>query len=88
MNIPRTVLVLSSAVFAVLGGVFTILPDRMAALVDISLTSDVARTDLMATYGGFELGFAAFLAMCATQAALDRYAGSNGVFCNRYGGTA
>ena len=44
----------------------------MASLADISLPSATARVDFMATYGGFQLGFAVFLGWCAGRAQLIR----------------
>ena len=41
----------------------------MARFVDISLPSVTAKIDFAATYGGFELGFGAFLLLCFRRAA-------------------
>jgi hypothetical protein len=68
---PRAILLMSALVFAALGFSFTAFTQPMARLVEIDLRSDVARTDLAATYGGFELGFAVFLAICATRPGKD-----------------
>jgi hypothetical protein len=67
--VPRAILLLSALVFAAIGFSFTFFTRPMAQLVEIHLATDVARTDFTATYGGFALGFAVFLATCATQAA-------------------
>ena len=66
---PRAILLLSALVFAAIGFSFTFFTVRMAQVVEIQLATDVARTDFAATYGGFALGFAVFLAMCTTQKA-------------------
>jgi hypothetical protein len=39
----------------------------MATLIEIGLPSATARVDFAATYGGFELGFGAFLLLCARR---------------------
>lgn len=65
---PQAVLALSALTFAGFGLAFTLLPARMAGFVDIALPSGVARTDFRATYGGFELGLAAFLVWCLADA--------------------
>jgi hypothetical protein len=64
---PRAILRLSALVFAALGLSFTFMTRFMAEIVEIQLDSDLARTDFAATYGGFELGFAVFLAICSTR---------------------
>ena len=61
---PRVILWLSLLVFAGFGCAFALFPRSMAATVDIQLPTDTATTDFVATYGGFELGFAAFLFLC------------------------
>jgi hypothetical protein len=39
----------------------------MAGYVDIQLPTSMAKTDLRATYGGFEWGFGLFLLYCALK---------------------
>ena len=68
----RGILLLSALLFAGFGAAFTLFPHRLAATVGIQLTTSVARTDFAATYGGFELGFAVFLAICASRPAWVR----------------
>lgn len=63
------VLGLMAAAFAGFGVAFTVAPDGMAATIDIALPTDAARIDFVATYGGFEIGFAIFLAICTRRAA-------------------
>lgn len=65
MRVERTILVLAALTFAGFGAAFALFTSGMAALVDIDLRTDTARTDFAATYGGFELGFAAFLLLAA-----------------------
>jgi hypothetical protein len=72
MHLPRVVLWLSAVSFAGFGTAFTLFPVRMAALVEIELPTDTARTDLVATYGGFELGVAFFLWLCTRDDARVR----------------
>ena len=62
--LARAILLLCALAFAGFGVAFTSFAEPMARTVDIELATDVARTDFIATYGGFELGFAAFLLLC------------------------
>jgi hypothetical protein len=66
--IPRIVLTLAAVAFAAFGAAFAALPHRLAALVDIQLPTHTATTDFIATYGGFQIGFAVFLAFCLLRA--------------------
>jgi hypothetical protein len=50
------------------GLAYALLPGRMAALTDLTLTSPTARSDFVATYGGFQIGFGTFLLVCAGKA--------------------
>jgi hypothetical protein len=63
----RAVLWLLALGFAGFGAAYACWPTAMASLTDISLPSATARVDFMATYGGFQLGFAAFLGICAAR---------------------
>jgi hypothetical protein len=65
----RAVLWLSALSFGAFGLAFGLWPQGMAATVGIVLPTDAARVDFVATYGGFELGFALFLALCARREA-------------------
>lgn len=67
MLIPRMVLWLSASVFALFGCLFTARPQAMARVVEIELPTATAMVDFAATYGGFELGFAVFLAICTRE---------------------
>ena len=58
---PRLVLTAAAVLFAGFGMAFVVAPHQLAALVDIPLTTSTATVDFMATYGGFEIGFAVFL---------------------------
>jgi hypothetical protein len=62
-RLARVVLLLSAVVFAAFGAAAVAATRQMAEAVGIGLTTDVARTDFMATYGGFELGFGLFLGL-------------------------
>jgi hypothetical protein len=53
--------------FAGFGAAYTGWPTVMAELTDIALPTNAARIDFVATYGGLQLGFAAFLALCARR---------------------
>lgn len=70
MAFPRIVLGLSAFIYAAFGAAFLVAPVPMAATVGIPLSEPSAVIDFRATYGGFELGLAAFLAWCL--AAQDR----------------
>jgi hypothetical protein len=72
MWLPRLVLLLASLTFAGFGVAFAVSPESMARTIDIELPTDVARTDFIATYGGFELGMALFLFLCWRQPAWTR----------------
>lgn len=72
MVVGRTILWLLAFGFAAFGAAYACWPSTMASLTDISLPSATARVDFMATYGGFQLGFAAFLTLCAFRRPLIR----------------
>ena len=61
---PRVVLAAAAVLFAAFGLAFAIAPHRLAAMVDIALPTTTATIDFVATYGGFEIGFAIFLFYC------------------------
>ena len=61
---PRIVLWVAAIAFAGFGVAFAVFPHAMAATVDIQLPTATATTDFVATYGGFEIGFAVFLFLC------------------------
>ena len=61
---PRLVLWIAAVLFAAFGIAFALAPHRLAATVDIQLPTDTAVTDFVATYGGFQIGFAVFLGVC------------------------
>ena len=67
MRIGLILLWLSLVTFAGFGFACAFFPHSMAALVEISLPTDTARVDFVATYGGLELGFAAFLWVCTRK---------------------
>ena len=64
---PRLVLAAAATLFAAFGIAFAAFPHRLAALVDIALPTSTAATDFIATYGGFEIGFAVFLFKCLAR---------------------
>jgi len=65
--VPRFVLGAAAVLFAAFGIAFAAFPHRLAALVDIALPTSTATTDFIATYGGFEIGFAVFLFKCLAR---------------------
>ena len=64
MRVAQAILWLNSLLFAFFGATSMLAPNFIAALADINLPTATARIDFAATYGGFELGMAAFLAFC------------------------
>jgi len=64
MSLPRGILGLTAIAFLVFGIAFTFWPEAMAAVMEIRLSTATAHVDFAATYGGFELGFGAFLLLC------------------------
>lgn len=64
MSVPRAILGLTAIGFIGFGAAFTLWPEPMAGMTDLRLASATARVDFAATYGGFELGFGAFLLLC------------------------
>jgi hypothetical protein len=65
--VPRFVLGAAALLFAAFGIAFAAFPHRLSALVDIALPTSTATTDFIATYGGFEIGFAVFLFKCLAR---------------------
>ncbi len=65
----RLLLSLVALASAVSGVLFLISPERMAGTLTLVVLTPVARTEIMATYGGLPLGVAAFLAHCAVYRA-------------------
>lgn len=62
--ISRAGVALTALVFAVLGVACAVAPERMAASVSLGASSPTAQAEVMAMYGGLELGIAAFLLYC------------------------
>ncbi|HLL52181.1 MAG TPA: DUF4345 family protein [Myxococcaceae bacterium] len=60
----RVILFLNVLLFLGFGLAFTAWPARMAQTPGIPLPSPSALSDVRAIYGGMELGFAAYLAVC------------------------
>jgi hypothetical protein len=69
VTLPALLLWLGALVFGVIGLLFLAAPVRWARLVEISLPTPMSRTDLRATYGGFDLALGIFLAICALNPA-------------------
>jgi len=65
--IPRLVLATAAVLFAAFGMAFAAAPHRLAAMVDLPLPTSTATADFVATYGGFEIGFAVFLFSCLAR---------------------
>jgi len=67
MKFARVLLLLSAAVFMIVGIGFLIVPAEWAAITEISLPTAMARTDLRATYGGLDLAVGVFLWICGRR---------------------
>ena len=65
MSLARATLWLLALGFGAFGAAYAAWPTTMAALTGVVLPSPTARIDFAATYGGLQLGFAAFLWLCA-----------------------
>jgi hypothetical protein len=62
----QILIVIAALIFSGFGVWFLIKPGALAG-IGIEVTGPSARTDIRATYGGFELGVAAFLFWCAAR---------------------
>ncbi len=62
----QILIVIAALIFTGFGVWFLIKPGALAG-IGIELNGQSARTDIRATYGGFELGVAAFLFWCAAR---------------------
>jgi hypothetical protein len=62
----QILIVIAALIFTGFGVWFLIKPGALAG-IGIEVTGPSARTDIRATYGGFELGVAAFLFWCAAR---------------------
>ena len=67
MTRERTFLGLGALIFIAIGAMFVIAPVYWATVIDIALPTPMARTDLRATYGGFNLSFGLFLGLCTLR---------------------
>jgi hypothetical protein len=67
MTLARAILILAAIVFVLVGVGFLIAPVSWAAVVEIALPTATARTDLRATYGGFDLAVGLFFGLCALR---------------------
>jgi hypothetical protein len=68
----RTLLAVDALVFAVFALAFLIVPRTAMSLVGIGALSPGGVVDVRAIYGGFQLGVALYLAVCAVVPALGR----------------
>lgn len=73
MSFGRIVLLLGAAGFGGFGFVFAVVPEILAAGIDLGISNPVARTDVRAVYGGLEIGVAVFLFWCASAGHRVRY---------------
>lgn len=67
MKLARGLVFASALIFIVVGAGFLLIPGQYADILEISLPTAMARTDVRATYGGLELGFGVFLVLCVVR---------------------
>jgi uncharacterized membrane protein len=67
MKLARSLVFASALIFVVVGAGFLLIPKRYGDVLEISLPTPMARTDVRATYGGLELGFGIFLILCVVR---------------------
>ena len=67
MTLARVLLIGSAIIFVAVGAAFLFIPKTYAEVLEISLPTAMARTDVRATYGGLELGAGLFLVLCARR---------------------
>jgi hypothetical protein len=67
MKLARSLVFASALIFVLVGAGFLLIPQQYAAVLEISLPTAMARTDVRATYGGLELGFGIFLILCTVR---------------------
>ena len=65
--LPKLLLWVSALTFTGFGLAFFVEPQKMAALVSLEASTDTARSEIRAMYGGLEIAFAIFLAWCAVS---------------------
>lgn len=68
MILARWILGVIGVTFVAIGAGFLVRPVSWAAWLEIALPTATARTDLRATYGGFDLAFGIFLLVAARRA--------------------
>lgn len=67
MKLARSLVLASALIFILVGAGFLLIPKQYADVLEISLPTAMARTDVRATYGGLELGFGIFLVLCVVR---------------------
>jgi len=67
MKLARFLVFASALIFIIVGAGFLLIPRQYADVLEISLPTAMARTDVRATYGGLELGFGVFLILCVVR---------------------
>ena len=72
MTLAKGGLLFAAVVFVGVGVGFLVVPVQWASVVEIPLPTAMARTDLRATYGGFDLGVGLFLGLCALRSEWTR----------------
>ena len=65
--LPTAVLLLTALGFVGFGTAYLLRPDGMARATELVLPTETARIDFTATYGGFQIGFGAFLLACVAE---------------------
>ncbi|MFT3695077.1 MAG: DUF4345 family protein [Kofleriaceae bacterium] len=63
----RIILALDALMFGLFGALYWVIPEQMAAKVDVAMSTRGGIIDVQGIYGGLELGIAAFFAWCALK---------------------
>ena len=67
MKLARALTFASALIFVVVGAGFLLIPQQFGHVLELSLPTAMARTDVRATYGGLELGLGIFLILCVVR---------------------
>ena len=67
MKLARSLVFASALIFVDVGAGFLLIPRQFGGVLELSLPTAMARTDVRATYGGLELGFGIFLILCVVR---------------------
>lgn len=63
----RALILLTALIFGALGIACVVAPGALMETVQVEASTPVAKAEIMAMYGGLQLGLAAFLGLCARR---------------------